>query len=679
MIKIQLLLAVFLLLNASVFAQRDTLAPISLDPIRLEVVKLSGDQTPVPLSVTRLDISETRALQQQLSLQEYLQEVPGLFAQNTQNFSQDLRISIRGFGARAAFGIRGIKIIVDGIPETTPDGQGQLDNLSLNLVETIEVIRGPSSSLYGNASGGVINIKTIDSLSEGIAKADVTFGSFGMQQYQVLSGFSEKKTTALLQGNYTEIDGYRAQSRYQNYAFTTKVTHRFSEATVLKFQGNYTNSPIAEDAGGLTLEEVQADRRQARQRNRDFDTGETLQQVKTGVSLLHQINEQLRLQAYGFYSYRDFSNKLPFEAGGIVSLQRNYTGAGSNITFDHRVFGRKNEVQAGVDYALQQDQRDRFQNLEGMQGTKTFEQLEQFSALGLYVLDHYYFGKMMLRIGARFDVNGLKADDAFLADGNNTDTIQLNAFSPSVGLHYTFSENITFHTAFSTGFETPALSELSANPNGGGGFNTELLPQRSNNYEVGFKHTTRKQSLEAVVFYITTQDDLVPFERSDFPDRTFYRNAGSTRRQGLEVSFQRELFKGINFRSAYTYSDFTYTEYQVNDTNFSGNTLPGLPKHRLNTAISFRKKGFSLQLEATHTGKMFAEDSNETTIEGVTLLNFNSGYSFKAGRVTLFPFFGIKNLANTNYYDAIRINAFGNRYYEPGATRNFFGGIRFRF
>ncbi|OAB76215.1 TonB-dependent receptor family protein [Cochleicola gelatinilyticus] len=677
--KFYFYLAVFFLLNASTFAQRDTLQPVSLTPVRLDVVKLSGDKTLVPLSVTQIEVAKTNPIQQQLSLQEYLQEVPGLFAQNAQNFSQDLRISIRGFGARAAFGIRGIKIIVDGIPETTPDGQGQLDNLSLNLVKTIEVIRGPSSSLYGNASGGVINIKTIDSLSEGIAKADVTFGSFGMQQYQLLSGISEGKTTALFQGNYTATNGYRAQSRFKNYAVSTKITHRFSEKTTLKLQGNYTNSPLAEDAGGLTLDEVQTDRSQARQRNVDFDTGETIQQIKTGASITHKFDEQFQLQAYTFYSYRDFSNKLPFEDGGIVTLKRNYAGAGSNVTFKHHLFNNINELQAGVDYALQQDQRKRFQNLEGIQGNLSFEQLEEFSALGLYVLDQYYFGKILFRLGARFDINNLKAEDRFLTDGNNTDDIQLNAFSPSIGMQYAFSETTSVHTAFSTGFETPALSELSANPDGSGGFNTELLPQRSTNTEVGFTYKTAQQFFEAVVFYITTKDDLVPFEVSDFPDRTFYRNAGSTHRKGLEVSFKQQLFPGFSLRSAYTFSDFTYNEYRINEEDFRDNTLPALPVHKLHTAITFRKKRLSLQLEMNYTGKMYAEDSNATQISAATLLNFNSGYTFKLGSTTLLPFFGINNLTNAGYYDSIRINAFGNRYYEPGADRNYFGGVRFQF
>ena len=286
---------------------------VTLEEVSIEASKLDTPRTVLPFSLSVINLREVQAMHQQLSLQEYLGAIPGLFSLNANNYAQDFRISIRGFGARAAFGIRGIKIIVDGIPETTPDGQGQVDNLPLGLLQSIEVLRGPSASLYGNASGGVLYLNTLDSLKDEAVRFRTTLGAFGLQSYQLSASFKSTKTTSLFYYNRTKTNGFRAFSGLEQNVFNAKVKHGLTSKARLQLQLNYTNSPRAEDAGGLTMSEVMADRKQARQRNVDYDTYEKINQFKLGLRWLQQWRTQWKLNTYAFYSFRDFYGKLPFE------------------------------------------------------------------------------------------------------------------------------------------------------------------------------------------------------------------------------------------------------------------------------------------------------------------------------------------------------------------------------
>lgn len=691
-------LCFFLFIYSPLFAQQDSLKTESLKPVAISVSKLGNDLKSLPIAVTTINALELQPVAQRLSFQEYLQNVPGLFSLNANNYSQDLRLSIRGFGARSAFGIRGIKIIVDGIPETTPDGQGQIDNLNLAVIKSIDVLRGPSSVLYGNASGGVITIATLDAVKNNFVKAGYTFGSFNMQQSNILAGIQHNNTTYVLQGNYTKTDGYREQSGFLNYNFNGKVKHDLSETSQLIFNLNYTDSPVAKDAGGLTLEEVNDNRRQARQRNVSFDTQETISQLKVGLAYNDEISEQLKFNTYGFYSYRSFYGKLPFENGGIVDLDRNYFGNGASLTLESNsknngfstdpgtsniespnFSGIRNELQIGYDIAFQNDRRVRFQNMEGTQADESLNQLEQFQTFGVYALDQLYLGKFLLRGGLRYDYNLLKAKDAFLSDGDNSDELQLNALSASLNSSYNLDNNLFLYGGISTSFETPALSELSANPNGEAGFNTDLEAQRATNYEIGAKYDALKTRWDVALFYIKTTNDLVPFELEQFPDRTFFRNAGSTNRKGIELALSQKIIEHLEFSASYTFSDFEYEDYTLPAGNFSGNSLPGIPKHLATASVAYNANKLTLQLNGQFTGSFFADDANETRVEDYTVINVKSGYEFKTRRLNISPFLGINNLFNTSYNDNIRLNAFGNRYYEPAPGFNAYVGMAVKF
>ena len=639
---------------------QSALATITLSEVALQAPKTETPRNQLPFSLSVQSVDEFQKIYQQLSLQEYLVAVPGLFTQNANNYAQDLRISLRGFGARAAFGIRGIKLIVDGIPETTPDGQGQLDNLPLGLLSSVEVLRGPSASLYGNASGGVLYLNTLDQLENETIQLQSRLGAYGFQSYQLNTSLKGKKTIALLHINRTKTDGFRQNSGFEQTLFNTKIKHRLSPKSTLQLQLNYTDSPRAEDAGGITLEDTEADWSQARQRNVAYDTYESVNQFKSGLRWQQDWGDQWNLDTYGFYTFRDFYGKLPFENGGIIDLTRNYFGFGSRLNY----IQDKHRWQIGIETAQQADQRDRYLNLNGAQGSLSFSQLESFGSFGIYILDEVRWEKVLLRTSLRYDDLRLGADSV-----SEDQTYQV--LNPSVGLSYEVATQQRLFANFSSSFETPALSELSANPSGAEGLNLELEPARALNYELGWKGLWAKTRMEANVFFIESTNEILPYELQAFPGRSFYRNAGATQRWGVEVfgSYQWEQWE---LQASMTQAQYRFTENNTSE----GNTLPGIPNSQFFLQLGYTSlQNWQFQLTGEHIGSLYADTANSVQIEAFQKVRLQGGKTIALGNLELNLFAGINNLFDVRYFDNIRLNAFGGRYYEPAPGRNAFFGL----
>lgn len=652
----------------------------SLTEVNIQSLRLDGVSQRSPVSVAVLNVDKIRDISQQNSLQDYISTVPGVFSLNANNFAQDLRISIRGFGARAAFGIRGIKLIVDGIPETTPDGQGQLDNLTLNTIDKIEIVKGSSSVLYGNASGGVIHIETEENVDKSNIEGGVVFGSYGLQQYNLKGGWSTDQTRLLLSGNHHKTNGYRDQSGMKSSSFGGKFIHDFKNEARLKLLFNYTNSPQADDPGGLNSDLVSENRRQARDRNIMFNTGEAISQTKIGSHFEMPLSENFDLTSYGFFSTRNFEGLLPFEFGGLIQLDRFYWGIGSSLQSTIIKNNAVYKSKIGFDVARQSDDRQRFRNLDGQQGDMTLSQIESFNNIGLYSLNQSSIGKWDFSLGFRWDNNSLFAEDRFLTNGDDSGDIKLSDLTLSLGANFSVSDQVSVYANFRESFETPSLSELSSNPSGTIGFNEDVKAQKAINSEIGLRHRFSHQSVfELTVFHIDTENDLVPFEVEEFPDRTFFRNAGSTNRTGIEVALQYQMTKALSLNANYAYSNFNYDEYTANGNELNGNQLPAIPKHYTSTILQFDNGKFQMQLQNRFIGELFTNDANSVVESGYQLLDFRCGANLEISGKTIIPFFGINNMTNTIYNDNIRINAFGSRFFEPGPERNFYGGLRFKF
>lgn len=653
--------------------QNDTINRINLDEIIVKSAKIISNKKTTPLSISLKNLSDDQVFAQQLSLQEYLNNIPGVFTTSANNFSQDLRLSIRGFGARSSFGIRGIKIIVDGIPQTSPDGQTQLDNLPIGIMESLEVIRGPAANLYGNSSGGVITINTISGDGQNKTNYKAIFGAYDYKSVMRLKTFNWDKTYLVVYYDTKESNGYREFSGFKNRTINLKLSHRFSKKSNLVYQLNSTNSPYAYDSGGLTIEEVKLDRTSARQRNIDYKTKETVKHLKTGLSWSLDINDRANIQSFAFFQHRDFYSLLPFGFGGIISLDKDVFGFGSRLQNKKTQNNYINTFQLGFDYSNQKDRRDRYRNNSGEEGENVFSQLEKFSSFGLYVLNQAEFENgVLLRLGSRFDSNKIGTD-------NMNESIILNKLNPSIGITYNTNNKSNVFITVGTSFETPTLNELSNNPTGGMGFNKDLEPISSLSYEYGWKGNFNNSSLEIIGYNILSTNEILPYELEEYPGKNFYRNVGETSRSGLELSWNY-FFSSASLQLSYAISDNKFKSYEINDSQLKGKKIPGIPNQLFDLSVLFKfQKELNLKIDYQLVGKRFADNLNLTEIESHSLLSLKISKPFYVKRIKLNSFIGLNNILNEKYFDNIRLNAFGKRYYEPAPDRNIYLGADISF
>ncbi len=658
-----ILFSLLLFFSNSIYSQDSLKQKIFLNEVLLDAARIKSPKRILPFALSYKTFPQTQYNNAQISLDDYLMGIPGLFAQNTQNFAQDLRLSIRGFGARSAFGIRGIQLIVDGIPETTPDGQGQLDNLPLGLIESLTVLRGPASTFYGNAAGGVIKINTLSKFNEGFVRFRAQGGSYSSSNLSATVGVINKKTKAVFYQNLSQSDGYRDHSRFKQQIFNTRVWHDFSSKSKLSFQFNYTNSPYAYDAGGINSQSVIDNRRQARSQNKSFQTFESIEHIKTGLQWENTIVKNVNFNSYIFYAHRDFEGRLPFEFGGLVDLVRDYFGGGAALEYSPKEYHR---LQFRISFADQADHRKRFKNIAGEVGDITLNQKELFDNKSVSLLDEYRFKFGVLRAGLRFDQQKLGTN---LSDKKTN----LNVVNYSIGFTYTALADHIFFGSLATSFETPTLNELSANPSGEVGFNPNLSSSQARNFELGWRFSSTFGQLETTLFSIQTKNEIIPYELEDFPTRTFYRNAGKTDRLGIEIHWELEK-NSWHWLASYNYAAIEFKDYELDEKTLSGNRLPGVPKQQFFASLSYIfNSGLGVMSQNQYCGSIYSDDANQNLVSPYFLSNLKIWKSYNNFEI----FGGINNLFNRLYNDNIRINAWGKRYYEPAPTRNFYFGINY--
>ena len=655
---------------------------ITLEPIDVTATRVEKNLAEIPSAVTSIGRDDIQLGTEQLGLDESLDSVPGLFLMNRYNFAQDLRASIRGFGARAAFGIRGIKVIVDGIPETLPDGQGSVDGIDIGSAEQITVIRGPASSLYGNASGGAIIVESERGPPEPFAEIRSSGGGYGLQKHQFKFGGQTGDLNYLVNVSDTRTDGYRDHSEAENRQFNTRLEYDLSEDTTIVATMHHTDQPVANDPGGINAASVEANRRQARDRNLFFNTGEALKQDRLGVMLRTQLAEGHSLQTRVHHINRDFDASLPLSGNGIVKFGRSVLGAGAQYTWESSIGGKPNRLLVGLDFDMQDDDRFRFQNQEGgIAGDRVLDQNEEVTSLGVFLQNETSLtDRSELTLGLRYDEVEYDVTDHYITSSNGDDSgsITFDQISPMVGLGFALTENVRLYSNISSGFETPTTTEL-ANPNGGG-FDQSLEAQESTNYEVGIKSLSGRHRYEVALFSIDVKNELIPYELESQQGRTFYRNAGESSRKGIELAYATRLGHGFEFSSALTWSDFEFERFSsANGDAFDGKLIPGIPEHLLHLEISwFGKNGHYFTWDANVAGSLYADNANQTKVDSYTVSNLRLGLEKLVGNWEISPFFGVNNLFDEEYNSNVRINAFGSRYYEPAPERNIYGGIAVR-
>jgi len=591
------------------------------------------------------------------SIEQELNNVPGVWLTNNSNAAQDYRISIRGFGSRASFGIRGIRIHLDGIPQTTPDGQSQIDHLPHHLIQQSEVIRSPAGSRHGNAAGGVLSFFT-ENTNQNQANIRLQHGSFGLYSTDATIHHRLSDNSKIMGSlNYHTFDGYRRHARFENKSAFVKFTHHKNEVShnlsILHF-----DSPYAFDPGGLTLEEVSRNRSQGRERNIAYDAGESVRQS--------QIAWQYKTSYHGgalettlHFSPRVFSGKLPFESGGIVKLERDFYGG--MALYRTSAKNRLGQGIVGLDFQSQRDHRNRYANLTGLKGEQTMNQIERFSSASGFAIWSVPVGKSVFELGLRYDSNLVALDDRF-ATSEQIYERQFSRWSPHAGLLYRSSPTSTWFVSLGSGFEVPALSELSANPHGSG-FNPDINPMEFIGIDFGFKKQSPLYRWEGVVFYTTAINELIRYELEDFPDQNFYRNLGESTRYGIEIDASFIAFKDHMLQGGISLASYQFSE------NETQKNLPGVPTTSANLRWTYSKDDWELSIDGRFAGNYFADNANTVRIDHYGLANFEIQKQFhlKSADITLGC--SVFNLANTRYFDNIRINAFGGRFYEPAAGR----------
>jgi len=650
--------------------------------------RIPTDITDLPFAAGRVGREEIQLARQQLGLDEALATIPGLFFQNRYNFAQDLRISIRGFGARANFGIRGIRIFADDIPLTLPDGQGSVDAIDLGSAEQIEVIRGPFSAVYGAASGGVINIHTEDGPETPFVSGRLNLGSYGYRQVQAKTGGENGPWNWLANVSSTRLDGYRDHSEYRSDLLNGKLRYQINDGSRLTLLINAVDQPEAQDPGGLNAREAAGDRRQAAPRNLLYNAGETLDQQTLGLTWHKDVNEKQVLMLRTYFVSRDFNNRLPFAVnsngqGGSVDLDRIFAGLGGNYLWttdlDGDPGGRTNQFVLGFDYDAQRDLRQRFANNQGTLGDLTTNQDEDVSTSAIYAEDVWYITRnLALTLGARYDDVDYEVTDR--TGGGGSGQADFTQFSPMAGLLWSIRPGMNLYGNISRAFDPPTSTEL-ANPEGPTGFNQDLDPQTATNYELGIKGLlVARARYELALFHIDVKDAIVPFELAG-SGQSFFENAGRSTHRGLEAAVSMELLKGLTGSATYTWSDFTFDEFPgVDGEVFSGNRIPGIPEHLINIDLAWsHSSGFYAGWDLLYVGSFFADNANEVETDDYLVSNLRAGYRRAGEHWEISPFVGVNNLFDEKYIGNVRLNASFGRYYEPAPERNVYVGVLLRY
>jgi len=645
---------------------------INLNEVVVSITKIKDSIKKSPFSISSTDYMDFQKNAQQFYLSEYIERNPGIFISNDNNFAQDARISIRGFGSRANFGIRGIKLIIDGVPETTPDGQSQIDNLNLEIIQNIEIIKGTSSSLYGNSSAGVIKIKSLTEFNKNFSKISYSYGSYNQAKKQAFFGLKKNNSFYTILVGETKSEGYRNFSDFKNSNFNLNFKKNISKESWININFNMVNSPYAYDSGGLTITEANNDRKKARDRNVQYKTKEEVNHFKFNSSYGKNFNEKNSFSSYVFISKRNFNGKTPVKNGGAIKLNRNYWGFGANYNNESKF-----KTQFGIDIGNQNDSRKRFINNQGIIESLVLNQRENFINTGIYLVNNFQVDKFTISSGIRYDINKIELKDQYLEDGNSSDKIKLNSLNPSIGINYKLSKNSRIFINTSSGFETPTLNEYSSSPIGTG-FNEELKSQRNMGFEIGVSlfNSKRNSNIDLVYFETVSNNEVLSYEDENFPNQKFYNNAGKSKREGIEILGFYTINKTI-ISTSFTLGKYIFKEFRDNVNDYKGNKIPGIPNNILTVSLEHKtKNNLFLNFNFKNTGSMFADNSNSVHINKFNTLNFKMGKEFKFYKSMIYPFLIVNNIFEEEYFDNIRINALAGRYYEPAPKRTIFGGIR---
>ena len=621
-----------------------------------------------PLSLHVIKSDDLTVDKNKQTINKILHFVPGLTVMNDNNFAQDLRISIRGVGTRSSFGVRGIKILVDGVPESTPDGQAQIDNLDLSFIKSMQIFQGANSPLFGNASGGAINFITFKNNEGDALEITSSYGGIKTTKHTLSKSKSYKNLSYQLNFISKNHTGYRKHSEMESHNLNAIFSLKRKNGELFQFLLNYINSPISNDPGSLTIDQVNEDRTLAREKNILYEAGEDVLQQKTTLKYKKIISEVF-IDSYIFYLSRSFNNKLPFEVGGQVHFDRNYFGLGGSLLKQKKYNNLDYKISLNYQVLAQKDLRKKYNNLEGLRGDIIYNSKESFRSYSLSLHNSIlHMKRLNLTSGIRLDRNIINLQNNLNNDAGLDYNAVYNNISPFLGIAYDYSEYLNFHLAFSQNFETPTLYEIGNNPyDNNENFNSNLKPVITPSAEIGWRIKNNDfYNLNLTLYQSTSTNELIPFEIESEPGRTYYRNAGSTRKSGLEFYSMINIQNVYKIKATCTLSDHIYKTYYIEEINLHKNKIPLSPKHQ--SALELQLPSFfnsNLVFRLINVGDFFADDLNNTIIKGYTILDFGVSKKLNLFQNNFELKLYFENVLNELHYSNIRMNAFGGRFYEP--------------
>ncbi|HMG17142.1 MAG TPA: TonB-dependent receptor [Gemmatimonadales bacterium] len=680
----------------------DTLKPYTLPPTTVSVTRTVLPLAKTPHAVQSVSRSEISAARPMWGLDEALFTVPGVLVANRYNFSVDQRLSIRGFGARSAFAVRGVKVLLDGVPQTLPDGQGQLTNVELGEADRIDVLRGSSSALFGNASGGVISISTLPPAPHQLSQElRVTAGAFDRQNGRNWSKWVSGTRIPVGDGGARitvarlSYEGERDHTEADLRSLNARLWLPVPSGWTLAVMTDVGDQPVANNPGTLTLAELRANRDTAARLNLLRDAGKDVLQVQGGATLRRTSadGEETALTVFGLK--RDLANPLP---QAYITVGRHAYGVRASATRPLRVGNRRALITAGVDVQWQRDDRQNYSYAvpngalttpNNTRDTLILNQFETVTELGPFVQGVFdVTERVSLTAGLRYDRVSFGVADRHTSDGTDDSGRRLmDAISGTVGVTVNPSPALTAYANVGTSFETPTTTELANRPTGAGGFNPDLKPQTATNFEIGARGTASRASWSIAIYQANVRAELISFEVPDplFPGRRYFRNAGSARHRGIEVGGGVAMARGLDLLGSWTYSDLEYTDYQLGSFDLRGRTLPGIPRHSLRLGLRAQPgfaRGMWTDVDVTHTSRIGVDDTLAAAqpVAGWWVTNVRLGWQGRVGSTSVAPFIGLSNAFNVHYVGSVVINAAPiggapGRYYEPAPGRHLYIGF----
>ena len=683
------------LIAATGSAQTDPAAtavePVTLDPVVVTATRRAERSFDVAAGVDRIDAATIQAGQPMVNLTETLIRVPGLVSFNRQNYAQDLQISSRGFGARSTFGVRGIRLYQDEIPATMPDGQGQTGSFGLLSAESIEVLRGPYSSQYGNAAGGVISVTTEDGRRPPSLTFSSSAGSYGMWVLGLKANGRIGDVGYVAAASRFETDGYRDHSSARRDLGNAKLTWR-SDTTRITVIGSVQEQPGTEDPLGLTRAQWQANPRQVDPVALQFDTRKTIRQQQGGAAIEHKLGAGATLRVSGYAGRRGVRQNLALSgigetsSGGVVDLDRDFGGIGARLILDAKLAGRPLTITAGVDGDRMSEHRRGFVNNNGSVGLLRRDEIDSVTNRDAWAsIEWLPIDALSLTAGIRHSDVRFSSDDRYITAQNPDDSGRRNfsRATPVAGIVWHATPELNVYASYGQGFETPTFAELAYRP-GGTGLNFALRPATSRAVETGIKWIGGKRHrVNVAAFSVRGSDEIVTDAASG--GRTTFRNASSTRRNGFEAVWDARWPGAVTTHIAYTYLKAWFVDEFRSGTPAvvvpAGARLPGVPRSTAYAEIAWKPArttplgAFQAAVEVNAVDRIFINDRNSDAAPRYVVANAWMGFEQGVRSLTLREYVRVNNIADRKYVGSVIVGDANGRSFEPAPGRNWAAGV----